>query len=131
MFSPLSSLIRNGRAALLLVAVACLTPDRAFAECGDHVTILPAATIQGGQTVTPDTPAPAVPAPCHGPNCSRRPDRPLPPSAVAPPTMSATEAALPSAAGPPLTARGAFARDNSSPEPIRRPLPVFHPPRHV
>ena len=131
MISPLPSLIRNGRAALLLVAVACATPDRAFADCGDHVTILPAAVSRGGQTVTPDTPAPAVPPPCHGPNCSRLPDRPLPPSAVAPPTPTATEAALPSASGQPPAARGAFARDPSSSEPICRPLPVFHPPRHV
>ena len=130
MFSPITSLLRNGRAALLLVAVACLTPDRASAGCGNHTPIFSPALI-----ASPDSPSAAVDAPtpappCHGPNCSGAPEPVLPPVAVAPPAPAA-EAVLPTQPVLSGAARGSFARGPAQFAPIRRPLPVFHPPRHV
>jgi hypothetical protein len=139
----LPPLIRGWRAAMLLAAVALSSPGRASAECGDYITV-------GGKSAmahhepAPDTPAttptaqsetrPAAPGkrPCRGPNCSASPAKEFPP---VPPAPSAgpqakeharlPETARDSGADP----RDPFARDNTSPRPIRRATSVFHPPR--
>src|SRR5262245_60728580 len=85
-------LSRGWRAAVLLVAVACLNTDRASAGCGDYVTILNASPNASQQTDGHDgrtdptdrleSPVPTKP-PCHGPNCSGSPSKK--PSPLAPP----------------------------------------------
>ena len=85
MLSPLTSLFRGWRAALLLVVVACATPGRATAECGDHVTVLNGQATNALHATPAPVGTPASPkVPCSGPNCSRLPDRPAPLPAPAP-----------------------------------------------
>src|SRR5438270_582684 len=129
----LSALVRGWRAALLLAAAACATPGKASASCGDYVTILNGQS-NSDHHATPaapgETPTPAKP-PCRGPNCSGSPTRDAPP--VPPPAPVSTPAkelthnlgTLGGADGP----RDPFARDASSPRPVRRASSVFHPPR--
>jgi hypothetical protein len=130
MATSLPPLIRGWRAALLLVAVACATPGRARAECGDHVTILngPVAKFDGASAAG-HTPGPQK-APCSGPNCSRSPQRQAPDPAPAPTSgPQGKEAAV--AAGSADERDGASAR---APDPVpgslvRRTTSIFHPPR--
>lgn len=137
MTRALSFPIRDGRAALLLVAVACFSPGRASAECGDYVTILnapanhPHAAPQPEHHPATEPPAPVKP-PCHGPNCSGAPNRELPPLAPVATTAPAVKdlARLLGPIDPDSHVRGRFERDHSSPRPVRRPSDVFHPPRH-
>jgi len=135
MRSPLLSLVRGWRAALLLVVVACASPQRAAAECGDYVTILnaPAGSTRHAMPSPADTGETRAPArpPCHGPNCQGAPDRHVPPPApVAPAGPQGKELAqhldvVDAVEAPPAT----FDRDTSSPRPVRRASSVFHPPR--
>jgi hypothetical protein len=87
MTSLLPSLLRGWRAALVLAVVACASPGRATAACGDHVVILNQNTSDtDGRPLlaaeAADRPTPRKP--CSGPNCSGAPERPAPPSAPAP-----------------------------------------------
>src|SRR5262245_54783015 len=105
-------------ASLTLLAAALLSPGRANAECGDYVMV-------GGKHAAPVPHAPSTsshePAvPCHGPNCSKRPNLPIVPPAP-PPSVSAAEWAC-LAAGlslPPAPDSGSY-RDESSADPIHR-----------
>lgn len=130
MYLSLTPTFRGWRAALLLVAVACLSPGRAEAGCGDHVTILNApANPDHVRPGTPETPAPAPP--CEGPNCSGNPSRDLPPLApvtVAGPQVKEVVHNL-ALVGAPDGLRPPFNRDLTSPRPISRASSVFHPPR--
>src|SRR5688572_30356678 len=126
--------VRGWRVALLLVAGALLSPQRAAAECGSHVTVLnPTAESRHDampQPASSDRSAPAK-APCNGPNCSGAPDRhaPLP----APPVpVGGQIKELVSGAG--LLDRddpthSPFDRAGSAARPIHRSLSIFHPPR--
>jgi hypothetical protein len=137
MFAPLTSLCRGWRAALLLVAVACATPGRAAAECGDHVIILNAkASASRDGRATPSSTegaaeSPVAPRPpCSGPNCSSAPERHPPPSAPVPssgPTGKEAAQALVQIEQPDRAS--ARVGDLMSPRPIRRASSVFHPPR--
>jgi hypothetical protein len=132
MRSPFCSLFRGWRAALLLAAGVCLSPQRAAAECGDYVHILnaPAASTQHATPGTPETPAPAAP-PCQGPNCSGAPVRHAPPpgpvTPAGPQAKEVVQSLDPVAAtdGP----RSTFDRGFTSARPVHRPSSVFHPPR--
>lgn len=130
LISSLTALFRGWQAALLLVAVACASPGRAAAECGDHVVILTNPTNQDGHA-TPATADVPPKAPCSGPNCSRPPERPAPP--LAPVSVSGPHgkeaAPLLGAVEPPDLAPSSRAADLTSPRPIRRATSVFHPPR--
>jgi len=135
MASPFLSPVRGWRAALLLVAVACASPNRASAECGEHVTVLtPTASASLDARATPAPGAAVLPAspkvPCSGPNCSRAPERPAPPFAPAPTAEPQAKEVLqvPGAAEQP---DGAASRlnDFTPPFPIRRSSSIFHPPR--
>src|SRR5581483_2975243 len=75
MTAPLSTLLRGWRAALLLLAVACVNPARASAGCGDYVTIRDDAAPSAAHAA----PVAPVKPPCHGPNCSGTPTRESPP----------------------------------------------------
>ena len=120
------------RVALLLVAGALLSPQRAAAECGSHVTVLnPTAESRHDHAPPPATNGgePAK-APCNGPNCSGAPERNAPPAPPAPTGAQAKE--LVSGAGlldrddpthSPFDRAGVTARQ------IHRPFSVFHPPR--
>ena len=139
MFALLSPLLRNGRAALLLVVVALLSPGRAEARCGHPNAVFKANLIAVEKSEPPadqsvqasERPAPAAPCPCHGPNCSGVPTRDAPPT-VAPVTPQATEATLGAThTHHPSDARPKFARDGSSAHPIDHPASIFHPPRSV
>jgi hypothetical protein len=129
---PLPSPLRGWRAALLLVAVVCLSPERAAAGCGDHVTILNDSA-KPDQHATPGTSeVPANPArPCEGPNCSGVPNRHVPPLAPVTPVGPQAKEVVQclGAVGADDDPRGAFDRDPASPRPVRRPSSVFHPPR--
>lgn len=130
----LPPLLTRSRCATALVAVvACLSPGRASAECGDYVIILPPSGTPHPAKPEPTTapqPIPVTP-PCHGPNCSGSPTRETPPAS--PPATgglmkeSARHSAgtdfVPSVSGSP------FPRDDTSPRPVRRASSIFHPPR--
>lgn len=136
MLASLSPLLRTGRAALLLVVVACLSPQRAEARCGHPGAIFKTDLIAAEAGEKPsaaatESPAPAAPCPCHGPNCSGAPTRDAPPPTVAPVTPQATDATLDSVTPHPAAAHPKFARDGSASHPIDRPSSVFHPPRSV
>jgi hypothetical protein len=127
---------RGWRVALLLVATACATPGRAKADCGDHVLILNGPTVNTGDPTptTPGTAQSAAPhkkkAPCSGPNCSRSPQRQTPPPAPAPtPGPQGKEAAHTGAAEAPTAGPPGRVYDSTSPPPVRRADPIFHPPR--
>jgi hypothetical protein len=130
----LSSLIRGGRAAVLLVAAACATPDRASAECGDYVTILnaPAGSTHSmpATTETGETPAP-MRTPCRGPNCQGAPVRDFPPLTPVSPVGSQVkeQAQCLDAVDRAESQREILDRDSSSSRPIHRPTSIFHPPR--
>jgi hypothetical protein len=132
--SPLRSLVYAWRVALLLVVVACSTPARAAAECGDYVTILNSSQNASHTTSVANPNPEQMPAkPCHGPNCSSSPAREFPPVPPAPSTStnSVKESAR-NAAGTDdaVAALGSpFDRDLTSPHPIRRASSIFHPPR--
>ncbi len=132
----LPSLTRGYRAALLLVVVACLSPGRVSAECGDYVTIL---NVPSGEThqqashesgATDSHQSPARP-PCHGPNCSGSPTREFPPIPPAPVTSNPVKEAVRHAGASDAAdaSPSAFDRDTTSLRPIRRAASVFHPPR--
>ncbi len=125
------------RAAFLLVAVACATPQNAQAGCGDHVIIVkesPATdrhSVSGGEEE--GRPHAPVPPPCRGPDCSQSPTRNAPPIApVAPAGPSVSVKALAPSAGPVDGAdspRASLHPTTTSSRPIKRATSVFHPPR--
>lgn len=124
--SPTS--VRGGRAALLLVVTACATPGRASADCGDHVVVLApgAAAHDAGATGHRERPQ----APCSGPNCSRAPERHAPqPAPVASPAPHGKEAAHATAPAAPDDRTASRPPEFTSPRPLRRAVPIFHPPR--
>jgi hypothetical protein len=128
MTASLCTLLRGWRAALLLLAVACFSPARASAGCGDYVTIRDDATAPAHR-VTPQTPANP---PCHGPNCSGSPTREAPPLVPVVPTghqpKELTRNPDP-ADGPDAEPGCSFDRDSTSARPIRQASSVYHPPR--
>jgi hypothetical protein len=131
MRASLPSMIRDWRAAMLLVAAACLTPDRASAGCGDHVTILNGSAASEHHATAPADPSQPMKFPCQGPNCSGKPvPHPASPAPVPPTTPQGKEIAQ-TLEG--LSGDGAlpfrFDRDSVSADPIRRASSVFHPPR--
>jgi hypothetical protein len=124
-----SPLFRGWRAALLLVAAVCLSPDRAAAACGDHVIILNAPG-NSDRHAAPD--ASELPAPpCHGPNCSGTPERDVPPLAPVTSINLQVKEMVQSLGltGGGDTPRCSFERDCTSTRPIQRPNSIFHPPR--
>ena len=132
MFSAPSPLIRNGRAALLLVAVALLTPGRAEARCGHPNAIFKTNLIvaeASAQSAQAPTETPAPPKPCDGSNCSEHQDHDAPPPSTAPAAPRAGEAVLNLGTQHPAAACDKFARGDSSLNPIDRAFSVFHPPR--
>jgi hypothetical protein len=126
--------VRGGRVALLLVAGALLSPQRASAECGSHVTVLnPTAESRHDsmpQHASTDQSAPVKP-PCQGPNCSGAPDRHAPPPA---PPVSPGGQVKELVVGGGLLDRddpthSPFNRAGTAARPIHRSLSIFHPPR--
>ena len=132
-FAP-SRVVRGAGAAVLLAAAVLLLPQRAAAACGDYVTIADdhgAATSSPAHDTHPADGRPASPGPCHGPNCSRGPSEPF-----APPAPSSTTPVQPKrwltglADGPEAPGRSGWCGAlHSSGRAVRRPTPVFHPPR--
>ena len=127
MRETLPSLIRGWLAAMLLVAAACLTPDRASAGCGDHVTILNSSSQSDHQAGQSDQSK----LPCQGANCSGEPlqhQAPLAPATtVAPQGKEIVQSLLGPSDDEGL--RSLLDRDFSRTHPIRRASSVFHPPR--
>jgi hypothetical protein len=124
------STFRAWRVALLLVAGALLSPQRASADCGSHVTVLN-PTAESRQDAMPHTGAPTQPAkPCQGPNCSGAPERNFPQPAPPAPTSGPIKELV---SGGSLFDRDdlpfTFERASTSARPIHRPLSVFHPPQ--
>jgi hypothetical protein len=129
MTASLTSVLRCWRAGVVLVAVACLAPGRASAGCGDYVTIIDASGNPAHNVAADDH---GTPPPCQGPNCSGSPVREAPPLAPAAPAGGQPQELTPHpgpAGGPDAGPAATLGRDSTSPRPIRRPSPVFHPPR--
>lgn len=129
-FSTLPRL-RDWRAALMLVVVACAAPGRATAMCGDDVVLQSDhvhARPDGRAATAPARGAERPKAPCSGPNCSQTPERQPAPFAPAPAPQGKEVAQVLDSIEP---ADGAQARACYfiSPRPIHRPSSVFHPPR--
>jgi hypothetical protein len=132
MLSPLTSLFRGWRAALLLVVIACATPGRAAAECGDYVTVLNDQATNVRHAMPAPVGAPASPkAPCSGPNCSRLPDRHAPLPAPAPVSVPHGKelAHVLGLLDPPDLAASSRTSAYISSRPISRATSIFHPPR--
>jgi hypothetical protein len=110
--------------ALAALAAALLMPQIAAAGCGPR-PLLPSDSHAAHQ----QQPAPERPAPCHGPNCSRAPDRA--PTAPAPsaPTTADQYACLCPFQGLPGGDDGARFREPPSSAPAGHPDPVERPPR--
>ena len=128
----LHTLFRGWRAALLLVAVALLSPQRAAAECGDHVTVLNPTARAGHDAPMPSDGEPlSAPKPCNGPGCSKKPDRPDPLSAPVAPSVAPVKQLVPGAgllnANDPTQSH--FDRGDANARPVHRPFSIFHPPR--
>src|SRR5688572_25234984 len=128
-----SSTFRGWRVALLLVAGALLSPQRASAECGSHVTVLNPTAESRHDAMPPTDGGEPVKTPCQGPNCSGAPERHSPTPAPPAPTSGQVKE-LVSAAG--LSDRAdpspsPFAHARTTARPIHRPLSIFHPPRTV
>jgi hypothetical protein len=128
--SPLT-LVRDWRAALLLVVVACASPNRASAECGSHVLVLNAPADGEHHALPVAGEMPASPkAPCSGPNCSRTPDHHTPPFApVVTPSSTAKEAAHALDVIEFSDGTSSYPDPLHSAHPISRASSVFHPPR--
>src|SRR5579883_1141042 len=124
-------LLHGWRVALLLVVLACASPGRARAECGDYVVILNHASTQPSTSTQGATDLPARPkTPCSGANCSRGPNRhglPVAPGFSSGP-QAKEMAQLPCSIeqADSLPAHGC---DFISPRPVYRPTSIFHPPR--
>jgi hypothetical protein len=132
MTSLFPSLVRGWRAALVLAVVACASPARATAGCGDHVVVLNQNAPSAGahESLAPGgTDHPLPQKPCSGPNCSRAPERQAP-AAPAPDSGPDGKDSLqaPATFEPPDGAPSRQ-RDFTSPVPLRRAASIFHPPR--
>jgi hypothetical protein len=118
---------------LLLVVVACASPQRAAAECGDYVTILnaPPGSAHHAMPASPDSGDAPARAPCHGPNCQGAPVKHYPPLAPAAPVgpQAKEQAQYLESVGDADAPPAPFDRDSSSPRPVKRASSVFHPPR--
>ena len=127
-----STTFRGLRVALLLVAGALLSPQRASAECGSHVTVLnPAAEARHDAMPPTDGHGQPLP-PCQGPNCSGAPERqfptPAPPAPTGGQVKELVSGGLLDRTDPP---HFSFARAHTTARPIHRPFSIFHPPPAV
>jgi hypothetical protein len=132
MLPRFSSTFRGWRVALLLVAGALLSPQRASAECGSHVTVLN-PTAESQHDAMPPTSGEPVKMPCQGPNCSGAPERHVPPPAPPAPTGGQVKELVPGSglshsADP---SPSPFDRARTTARPVHRALSIFHPPRAV
>ena len=122
--------ISGWQVGLLLVAGMLFSPGRATAGCGDYVNVLnPTAESRRFEPMANHDGQPAKP--CHGPNCSKLPDRPVPsPAAPAPTTVQVKELVPNSQLVDSEIALSLFTNvADRSARPIHRPPSVFHPPR--
>lgn len=127
---PTLSLIRRCWWAVAVVAAVAPAPSRADAAgCGGHSGGF-YTVIESDASAAAGAPAPPAPAPCRGPSCSGAPLRDgLPPAPVAPaPTEVKGQVRC-------LTALADVGGQLREPElqasrPVRRAVPIFHPPRH-
>ena len=123
---------RSVGVAIAIIVAMAYSPDRAEAACGDYVHI---ATDKPVELLPPSFPVlievDSPRQPCHGPNCSRKPSRPVPPLS-APVTESSPdkELAVPGSIDIDLDLgmERCFGSELSV-CPISQPNSVFHPPR--
>src|SRR5262245_50216804 len=119
-------LVRSLSGAVALAGLVVFASS-ARASCGDYVTVGERA-----HAAPSADDAPAAPAPCRGPHCSRR-EAPPPAAPVAPAPAPADDWACSAArlaASPPGAGRGR-ADDGAADPPPAHPSGVFHPPRPV
>lgn len=113
--------------AVVAVVVTVLSTGRASASCGDYLTVHNGEAV-GSPADPPDTLAhrPASPRDC--PDCSdRRPAPFTPPSSVGP--TSDVKVCLASGASSDGFESGSRVVPTTCSRPVRRPVPVYHPPR--
>lgn len=133
MFASCPTPSRFWQAALLLVAVACLTPNRASAGCGDYVTILDGTGnvsqhSSSGTNHQPDFPKP----PCDGPQCSGSPTPTAPPLAPVAPVGSQSKELtqlLGTVSVSDTEPSFIYRYESHTSRPIDRATSIFHPPR--
>ena len=112
--------------ALLPAVLALCCPGQAAAGCGDYLQFVG----PDGKVHAPmgHDPQPAE-RPCHGPECTGGPRAPAPVPPPPAPHFPDAKALVDTAADPnnsPTGNRPAAEFDGS---PVRRPTPIFHPPR--
>jgi hypothetical protein len=116
----------GGTLALLVGVLAA--PSWSRASCGDYVHIGgPDTRRAAGHGEAPKTPA-DHPGPCHGPNCGRNPAAPAAPAFPAPAHPREWGCVPHPAASRSLSPGYPFPGEGSS-RPVKRPSPVWHPPR--
>jgi hypothetical protein len=124
---------------LTLLVREALAPGRAFASCGDYVTVANPSRPSGlhpmpGKPAPPSSQVPhRLPAPgespCHTPSCSGEPALPAPPVSSGRDTgQERWDCLLTLPAFHPATAFGLSLAERV-PRPRRRPSSIFHPPR--
>ena len=131
MLRPSPLLVRGWRAALLLVAVACSTPGRASAGCGDYITYPDSHQDRHAAPTADQHGSTPAKSPCDGRDCSGKTPRDSLPIPAAPSVSpQAKEAARQlDVAGDSDPSSGPALLDPTSSRPIRRAPSIFHPPR--
>ena len=126
---PQPQTLRGFGAALLLAASVLGLPGRAAATCGDYVTIAgqPGHGAHDRQPGQDD----GSPQPCHGPGCSKQPEKPAVPTA--PPATAPAQPKHASGGFTPDADSGhsGWCRLESERGSVHSPQPIFHPPRSV
>lgn len=110
---------------LTIVAAFGLGAARVGAECGDYLMLAGKHRADAHEGA-----APPPGLPCHGPQCSQRPETPIAPPISVPIQLSTKDQGLPSGARDLSDGSAEFSHPSSSlGRPIRRPGSIFHPPR--
>lgn len=110
---------------LTAIAALGLGATRVGAECGDYLMLAGNHRANAHEGA-----APPPGLPCHGPQCSQRPETPIAPPVSVPTQGSTKDQGLPSGACDVLDGSAEFSHPSSSlGRPIRRAGSIFHPPR--
>lgn len=107
---------------LVLSAILGLTAVDARASCGDYLR-------HGTEAASSEPP----PTPCHGPQCSERPQQPAAPVTTLPRILNHNDGLTPLADPPPEHGSGGT-RSGERDVPLPRSAPtdeIFHPPRPI
>jgi hypothetical protein len=115
---------------MALLAAFVFAPGKAKAECGDYVMVgeRHVSTANHASAQFPPN-SKHVPCPCRGPNCSQLPRVPFAPSSPARVVVSIEWACVFATASDQSSPENDLAGDGEGLDPIRRAIPIFHPPK--